>query len=199
MKTSYSELVIKAPFLLVKGLLLGFMHGRDETFNYFFDRKAGVRRETLGEMFRELMELDTHTYLCLPNHVIADFMKMIENIEERIGIEVESVKEIGSAEFSFSFEIFNRKYARSSKEFIENLPGTIQLLNYEPKELVDEGLVDMTGGYAPVHSYCYSGQGIARGEFADIMEAYLKIKRSKLADSVLCSEIRLYFKENASA
>lgn len=199
MKTAYSELVIKAPFLLVKGLVLGYMHGRGETFPYFFDRKAGVRKETLGEMFRELMELDTHTYLCLPDYIIADFTKMLRNIEEQISAEVESVKKIDYAEFSFSFEIFNRKHAQRSKEFIENLPENIQLLNFEPREFVDEGIVDMTGGYAPGHSYCYRGQGIARGEFEDIMEIYLKIKRSRLADSVLCSEMRLHFKEGASA
>jgi len=49
MSTPFTELIIKAPFMLVKGFLLGFMHGRNESFDYFFYRKAGIRRETLTD------------------------------------------------------------------------------------------------------------------------------------------------------
>lgn len=194
MQTSYVELVIKAPFLLVKGLLLGFMHGRGDSFEYFFDRKSSIRRETIGEMFRELLELDSHTYLCLPRQVVDNFTDVIEKVKDSIGIELESVKEIETAEFYFSFDIYNKEHAQICKEFIQKIPKSVELINFDPRESWDEEVSEMSGGYAPVHSYRYAGQGVARGGFGDLTKLYLAIKRSELSDSVLCSEMRLNFK-----
>ena len=81
METTFTELVIKSPFLLVKGFLMGFMQGRGESFPYFFHRKAGITRETLGEMLRELFAFDSHTHICLPDHVINEFELALKNVE----------------------------------------------------------------------------------------------------------------------
>ncbi len=193
MKNSYSELIIKAPFILVKGFLMGFMYGREKNFDYFFHRKSGIRRETMGELFRELFELDCHTYLCLPNNVIDDFIDALEKAEPKIGVKVESRKRIEKAEFTFSFEIFNPAMSKACQDLFSDLPEDVELVNFDPKELKHETMLKDLSGYAPIHAYAYQGEGTARGDFEGVMNFYLKIKKSNLSDAIVCSDLNLQF------
>ena len=194
MKNTYSELVIKAPFLLVKGLLLGFMYGRGTEFNFFFHRKTGIRRETFGELVRELLVLDTHTYLCLPDDVVDDFIAVVRKAEEKVQCKVVGRRKIEGAEFSFDFEFVNPEAAEECKQLLKDLPEGVQLLNFHPEERRDEKMGKI-GGYAPSHSYLYRGHGLIKGDFGGVIDLYLKIKRSRVGDMMLCSNVRLIFAE----
>ena len=59
MQKSFSELVIEGQFVLVKGFIMGFLHGSDQEFDYFFHRKHGIRRETFKEFIKELFEFES--------------------------------------------------------------------------------------------------------------------------------------------
>ena len=71
MSQPYSELVLNAPFLLVKGFLMGFMHGRGENFYYFFQHKKSIKRDAMGDMLREVLALECYCSLCLPNYMLS--------------------------------------------------------------------------------------------------------------------------------
>ena len=193
MSTPYTELIIKAPFMLVKGFLLGFMHGRNESFDYFFHRKAGIRRETLTEKVKEVLSLDSYTELCLPDSVSAEFINAIEKIDPSLEISVTQKRSIKGAEFQFNFSIFDPHQAEICKQLFTYIPATIEILDYQPEEKRDE---EATGiqEYAPIHPYSFKGSGAVKGEFEGVMNFYLTIKRSELADQIVCKEIELHFK-----
>ena len=178
MQKSFSELVIEGQFVLVKGFIMGFLHGSDQKFDYFFHRKHGIRRETFKEFIKELFEFESHVHVCLDNNIIPKFLKAIEKSEEKIGLEVRSVKAINSANFTFSFEIFNKELADDIKNVFENSPAGVKVMDYKPIEEVANDAVGVEG-YAPVHSFVARGSGTAEGNFHDIMELYLNIIRSK--------------------
>lgn len=190
MQKSFSELVIEGQFVLVKGFIMGFLHGSDQEFDYFFHRKHGIRRETFKEFIKELFEFESHVHVCLDNNIIPKFLKAIKKSEEKIGLEVRSVRSISSANFTFSFEIFNKELADDIKNVFENSPAGVKVMDYKPIEEVANDAVGVEG-YAPVHSFVARGSGTAEGNFYDIMELYLNIKRSKGSESIMCSEINL--------
>jgi hypothetical protein len=194
MQKSFSELVIEGPFLLVKGFILGFLHGSDNKAEYFFHRKHGIRRETFKEFIKELFEFENHVHVCLNNNIVSKFLNAIEQTKENIELEVKSVKAIKSANFSFSFEIFNEELAKETEALFENSPAGVTVIDYKPVEEVTDDAVGVEG-YAPVHSFVASGSGKTEGTFCDIMELYLSIKRSKGSESIMCSEISLDLEE----
>ncbi len=194
MQKKFSELVIEGPFVLVKGFLIGFLHGSEEEFKYFFHRKHGIRRETFREFIKELFEFESYAHLCLENSVLQKFLQAIEKSKEKIGLEVKSVRNINSANFSFSYEIFNKELAQETKDIFKKSPAGVHMSDYNPTEELADDAVGVEG-YAPVHSFVARGSGKAEGEFIDIMELFLNIKRSKVSESVICSDITLDLEE----
>ncbi|RMF60790.1 MAG: hypothetical protein D6748_03205 [Calditrichaeota bacterium] len=192
MATTYTELIIKAPFLLVKGLLLGFMYGRGEEFPYFFHRKTGIRRETVGEIVRELLVLDTHTFLCLPDAVVDEFAEVVKKAEPVVQCKVVGQRKIAGAEFSFSFECLTQKTANKCKKLLGDLPEGVELVDFNPVEEKHKRRGTI-GGYAPAPAYLYKGHGVARGDFGGVIDLYLRIKRSDISDFILCSDVKLKF------
>jgi hypothetical protein len=192
MSNQFTELIIKAPFLFVKGFLMGFMHGRKETFDYFFHRKSGIRRETLGELVKELLAIDSYTDLCLPSSIVGEFEESLHRIDPGIGVSIEDKREIKNADFKFSFTLFNPESAKICKQLFSYLPPNITIENFHPKEIIDDKKVGIHE-YAPVHPYVYQGEGKVKGEFDGVMNLYLLIKRSELSSTILCSEIHLHF------
>jgi hypothetical protein len=192
MSTPFTKLIIKAPFLFVKGFLMGFMHGRNVSFDYFFHRKSGIRRETLGEIVKEFLVMDCYTDLCLPSNIVNHFETALNKIDSSIGVSISEKREILRAEFSFSFEIFNQDTAKVVKQLFDFPPPTVELINFNPIEKKEEQLVGIHE-YTHLHPYVYQGDGIAKGGFEGIMNLYLTIKRSEQARNILCSEIQLYF------
>lgn len=192
MEKDFSEIVIEGPFVLVKGFLMGFLYGSNEDFKYFFHRKHGIRRETFREFIKELFEFDSYVHLCLENSVLQKFMAAVEKAKEKIGLEVKSVQNIKSASFSFSYEIFNKDFAQEAKMIFDNSPAGVHLADYDVSEEIENEAVGVEG-YAPVHSFVSHASGKADGDFLDIMEFFLSIKKSKASESIICSDISLVF------
>ena len=190
MQKNFSELVIEGQFILVKGFIMGFMHGSDHEFDYFFHRKHGIRRETFKELIKEIFELESHVHVCLENNIVPKFLKAVEKSRDKIGLNVNSVRSINSATFTFSFEIFNEELAKETEAIFENSPAGVKVIDYKPVEEISDEAVGVEG-YAPVHSFVARGSGKAEGNFHDIMELFLNIKRSKGSESIMCSEINL--------
>ena len=190
MSTQFSEVIINAPFLLIKGFLMGYMQGAKSDFEYFFHRKHSIKREGVGELMRELFHVECHTHICLPNEIIPAFSAALHNVEHKMCAEIELVKEIKSASFSFSFHNYNESQSGVYKELFKSVPKGVELLNYNPLELRGEALMGVTD-YGKINQYVYEGNGSVSGDFQGVMDFYLKIKRHSLVDSILCGEIKL--------
>lgn len=192
MSTPFTELIIKAPFLFVKGFLMGFMNGRKEIFDYFFHRKSGIKRDTLLEIVKELLAIDNYTDLCIPSSIVGEFIEALGRIDPSIGVSIQQQRSIKNAEFNFSFKLYNQKHADICKQLFTFTPATVEVKNFEPEERKDDQYIGIRE-YAPIHPYIYHGEGTVYGEFEGVMNFYLTIKRSDLSDQILCNEITLHF------
>jgi len=193
MKKAFSELVIEGNFTLVKGFLMGFICGFAPESKYFFHRKTGiVRRDTILGLVKELLEVGDYVYLSLEDSIIDDFKKAVDIAKVRIGIKIKDIKKIKSAEFKFSFEIFNEKLASEFKAILSNPPHDVEIVDFKHVEKIDKEAPSI-GYRSERHPYRYKGKGIIKGNFDDVIELFMKCKRSKCSQFVECDEINLNF------
>ena len=169
---------------------MGYMQGSHKDFEYFFHRKHGIKRENMGELMRELFHVECHTHICLPNEIVPDFQSALHNVEHKVCADVESVKPIKSAFFTFSFHNYNEGQTGIYKELFRAVPEGVELENYNPIELRGETLMGLSD-YGSINQYVYEGNGTVTGDFQGVMDYYMKIKRHTLADSILVGEIKL--------
>jgi len=194
MQNKFSEIVIEGPFVLIKGFLMGFLYGSKKDFKYFFHRKHGIRRETFREFIKELFEFDSFVHLCLENSILQDFLDALEKSNKKIGLEVKSIRNINSAYFSFSYEIFNKAMAKEAKEIFDDSSNSMKLSDFKTNEEKEKDAIGVEG-YAPVHSFVSRGSGKAGGNFLEIMDLYLSIKKSRSSECIICSDISLELEE----
>jgi len=192
MSTAFSEIVIEGPFMLVKGFLLGFLSEKQVKNPYFFHRKAGIKRDTLRDFLKELFELDSYAHLCLRTDLVESFKSATEFYTQITGMKIQSVKPIKSASFTFAYELFNEEIAAEAKNLLSDLPGDIKIEGYQPFEQKDESGVGMEA-YAPLHEFIARGKGNVNGEFSSVIDLFLKIKRSKISESIITSKMALEF------
>jgi len=194
MQSNFSEIVIEGPFVLVKGFLMGYLYGSKKEFRYFFHRKHGIRRETFREFIKELFEFESYVHLCLENNILQEFLGAVENAKDKIGLEVKSIRNINGANFSFSYEIFNKDIGQEIKTIFDNCSSGVKLKDFNTDE---QSAKDAEGieAYAPAHSYIARGSGKAEGNILDVMDLYLSIKKSNASENVVCSSIALDLEE----
>lgn len=188
----HNELVIEGPFLLVKGFLCGFASAYDEGVSYFFHRKSGIRRETMMELVKEWFEFENYVHLCLDAEYVNSFTKQVEKVSEQTGMKIRSNRPILSASFQFEFEIHNREMADKARELIKNLPSTVSFeyfKDHEDEDSTSKG-VEM---YSPAFEYTYSGKGKITGDFHEVSQLYLRLKRSELINIVNMKKMELAF------
>ncbi|MDZ7316688.1 MAG: hypothetical protein ONB24_11225 [candidate division KSB1 bacterium] len=192
MAERFYEIVVDAPFLLTKGFLMGYMQGSGKSFKYFFHRRHNIRRETMGEIVKELLHLECQTHLCLPESAVDEFEKALANAFEQLHTSIKQKRLIKSASFSFSYHVYAEERVGPCKEIFRSLPPGVELRNFQPVEL-RANLPAGVAEYTTLNTFCYEGSGVAAGDFEGIMELYLRIKRHSLCDSFLVSEIDLQF------
>jgi len=188
MAIQFEQIVIKAPFILTKGFVLGYRHSKPEGFQYFFNRKAGIRKETIRGHIKGFFDINQFSYLCIETSVCDDFVRAVKEVES-FGMTIEDRSLIKSAEFKFSFEVFNQEEGNALKAVFENKGSDVDLRGYAPEERIDD--VKKMRAKGSSHAYSYKGNGTANGPFEGVMNLYLATKKCKAADFVLCSEISL--------
>ena len=193
MEKTFSELIIKGNFTLVKGFLLVYLCGSAPDAKYFFHRKKGIiRRDTLMGMMKGFLEVENRVYLCLEDSAVEGFKKAVAAAEEKIGISIGECKKIKGAEFLFSFEVYSNELANECKGIFSNLPENIELAEFEPVETVNEK-VSPIGYHSEKHPYRYGGKGTAKGGFCGIVELFMMCKRSKCSKFIECDEVILKY------
>lgn len=195
MSTRFKELVISGPFGLVKGFLLGYRAGSGGDFRYFFHRKSGIRRDTLAELVKEVLEVENYVHVCLEESAVKGFQGAVEVYRESLGLEVSQVRAIKGASFGFSFNLNNRGLAEQVKKALDALPDGVHLKDYAPEEKGSskDKTDEATGGYAPLHEYTFRGQGVAEGDFDGVMDLFLRARRMPQSNVLLLGEMSLEF------
>ena len=194
MQAVYRELVISGSFALVKGFLLGFKCGSASDFIFFFHRKSGIRRDTLAELVKEVLDLDNYVHLCLEDGVVPKFKEAIEKAAPLVGLKIIKERLIKQGRFDFSFAINNREAAEKVKEVLAGLPEGVELVDYEPIEEIHDDSAAV-GGYAPQHPYQLRGCGTIRGQFGGVIDLFLRAKRMPEGELMLLSELVLGFED----
>jgi len=195
MQEDYTELVVEGSFALVKGFLIGFRYGSGNEFNYFFHHKSGIRRDTLAELLKEILDMDNYVHLCLEKNIVDIFKQAVLKAKPLIGIDVKKERQIKEARFNFSFSINNREAAERIKEMLNKLPPGVELEDYQPQEESHPEGEGGTGGYAPLHPYSFKSDGTVKGNFGAVMELFLKAKRMPESELMFLSEIVLGFED----
>jgi len=94
--------------------------------------------------------------------------------------------------FKFSFDIFNEKLASEFKAILSNPPHDVEIVDFKPVEKIDKDTPSI-GYFSERHPYRYKGKGIVKGDFDDVIEFFMKCKRSKCSQFVECDEVNLTF------
>lgn len=194
----FSEIVIEGPFMLVKGFLVGFLSCAKPDGQYFFHRKSGIRRETLKDFLKDFFELDNYVHLCLETELVDQFLEAAKFYQEKTGMKMQSVKAIRSASFTIAYEFYNEELAEKAKKMLRDLPPDVRITDYVPRE-IKENTGEGIEAYAPLHQFTSRGKGKVVGDFGGVLELYLRIKRSDISESFICSDVRLQLEENGAA
>lgn len=191
MPKTFSELVIEGPFLFVKGFIMGYKYSCNPNMDFFFHRKAGIKRETLKDVIQEYFELDSHTHVCLENSVIERFAETLKSAEEHIKMRILSRKEIITASFTFHFEVFSLEEGEKIRHIINTIPSTLTLDKFKEEVFTDEKGRGIEL-YAPLHEYSYTGRGKITGDFADLITLFRLFNNTNMLET---SRVELQLKD----
>ncbi len=192
----YAELVIKGSLELVKGFLLGFREGRGDSFSYYFHHQEDIRRDTLGQYLRELVDRDNFIHLCLESSMVEPFRQAVRNAHSELGLEVASERRIIQAAFGFSFTINGREDAARVRELFEQVPAGLRLEDYRTREEEHpEARQEHSIGYAPLHEYVFEGRGRIAGDFAAVIALRRRLDRLPQGGLVVTGDMALELEE----
>lgn len=191
MHPAYSELVIEGPFHLVKGFLTGYRCRGEEPFGIFYHRKAGIRRETFGDVVADLFDLEHLVHVCVEERVLDDLRAAIARAEPIIGIRVRSVRRVESAAFSYSVRVYNEDLAEACAFLTDELPPGVERTEFVRFSLAGNDDEPRLSGTAPAHRFDYGCKGDLSGPLGEIVDLYLKCKRSRAHDFIITSDVTL--------
>lgn len=190
MSKDFVEMVISAPFILAKGFLMGLIEGSGEQPVYFFSKRTGIRTETLGSAFKEWLGFENIVHLCVEKKFSKRLEDAIKNTYEKLGMEIKSVQHIESAGFDFKAHFFKKDEADDFQAYLDALPKGVYLDGFKENEYQDKDHDGEGGAYAPSHAYEYSASGRVVGDFAGVVEVFLKYKNDILVET---DEVKLNF------
>jgi len=192
MNRKYSELVIKGPFLLVKGFIMGFLSGNGKDSPYYFHRKHGIQRETMKDVLKDVLDVDNYVHLCIATNLYKPFREALQNSASEHALSIESKKDIQSANFHFSMASYNENISKKILNIIQHPTEGAQLKGYKIHKMIDDSSVPLAA-YSPVHKYELHTSGMIDGDFSGVMETYNQLRFGEFSESILLSEVSLEF------
>lgn len=184
MSIQYEQLILNAPFPMLKGFVLGYRHAAKHDFHYFFNKRSGIRSETFGEHIMQLFEVDQYTHLCVDKSHADDFIEALSEVRD-FGVELVERADIDLAKFSIEVTVYNRHLSGECEKVIQFRDEDVLLSSPQADEIFDES------GNPKAHAYTYHLITDVSGPFDKVMEFYLTLKKSAFADFVDFSEIEL--------
>ena len=104
----------------------------------------------------------------------------------------ESKKEIKGAEFSFSFNIYNKTQADVCKKLFSHISDGVKLHDFDPSEEINESLLESMSMLRYIRMYIAVMEK-HRESLKGLWIFICPAKRSDIADVLLCNHIRLSF------
>ncbi len=193
MAQNYLEVVLEGHYELIFGLLEGFKLGSGKEGIYYFNKKVGVKTETLSEVIKEWVSFANKMHhIIIEEGFYNDLMSKIKGAKEQKQIHVKYVKSsklIKGGSFDFSFKTFGKKYGDEIKEMFKSLPVGIELMDFKEEEKVDKDAkgVEM---YAPAHDYELKGSGKIKGDIKAVIDFRHKLDLHPLVEP---QDIKLSF------
>ena len=192
MSATFSELVVRGNFPLVKGFLVGYLCGRNSQARYFFRHTAGtIKRDSVTGMIKQLVELDSEIHVCLETSEVDGFRNAVDAASPKIGIGLAEARPIALAEFEYSCELYDPEEGGKCREIFRAAKETLTLEGFNEKEIVDAKA--MKEPLHKAHPYTYSSAGRVRGDFDEVMNVFLQLKRLTCRDFVKCGEMVLHY------
>lgn len=173
MSKKFYEVVFEGNLDIIYGMLEGFMLGQDGNWEWYSAKEHNIEAETFTEIIKEWASLKTRLH-----HIILEeeFFKKLKEASEKRGEMrfikakyIKSFKEIKSSSFSFEARAYAKKYGEEIKAILSKLPQGVTLEKYNPSEIIDSEAKG-TELYAPTHDYTFTAEGIASGEFGEIIK-----------------------------
>ena len=191
MAEMYHEMVIEGPSLLVKGYVAGLLVGAGLNLDEIrCADELPVDCESLVEQFSEWIHLHgTHSHLLVPHRLHGEIKRRMEQARDLIGLKVLSDREIRSASFPFSFEVYAKRHFIELKELLRSVPDTVHLSDdFAPTETIDPSAKGAEL-YTTAHEYEASGKGTVTGDWDSIHELHQSLAQRSM---VKAGKIRLH-------
>ena len=181
MEKIFYELVIEGHLPVIKGFIFGLLEGSKRAGTVIFCRESNIKSETLSEHFKEWLHL--HESLC---HVVIeeDLLNVIKKGLEKtfhvLKLKLKSVRKIKKASFSFSYEVYAKKYGEEIKNIFKKLPSPLKISpDYQPKEEIHPDAKGIEF-FAPLHEYNLKADGSVEGPIDILLAFYKKIQEYEL-------------------
>ncbi len=179
---SFYEVVIQGPPKMVRGFLGGLVLGAGHDSVVIFHHDACIQEESRHERLIERIGLQHRDINAVVDRHTCDLLrKNAQRIESEIGLRVASTHHVRSAEFSFDFQAYARRYGVEIKGILTNLTAGLRLEDFTWDEQVHPGAEGIEA-YAPVHDYEIKGSGKIVGRIDLLVEARCKLDRHPLVN-----------------
>jgi len=193
MSKKYYEVVFEGNLDIICGMLEGFMLASGAKWEWYSSKDSNVETETFTDIIKEWASMKTRLH-----HIIMEeefHVKLQKAVADREDLKfikakyTKSAKEIKNASFFFEAKAYAKKYGEEIKSILSNPPDGVTIKDYKPVETIDKDAKG-TELYAPTHDYTFTAEGLAVGEFGNLL------KFRKILDDhplVAVSKIKLQF------
>jgi len=178
MKKKLYEIVIKGPFDLIQGFIVGFLEGRKIEGAIIFEREHHIKHESkLDQLLRVIHIEEDSVHLIIDEAIYRLLCEALNNRKHLIKLKVVSEREIIKAHFNFTYAAYTKRFGSELKTLFSDLPEGVRLEGYQPEEIERE-INESTVGYAPLHKYEISAKGRVNGPANEVINFYDKIEHN---------------------
>ncbi len=172
MRKKYYEVVLEGNIKTIRGMIEGFMLGRDERWEWYHSGDSGIETETLTEIIKEWITLKARFHhFILEENFVSSFSDLLGKRADLRYIKykyIRSARLIRSCSFKFNADTHSKNYAAEIRSIIITPRDGVSIENFSIEE-DDEGDESDSGLYPLEDVYEFWCRGIAVGSFGEIM------------------------------
>jgi hypothetical protein len=185
MAAIYYEYIVKGNEDALCAYIGGFLRGKGIKEGCYFSKDCPFHRHHI----REIIEYhgDVIHLICRSN-LRSTIESAIRQSAAQHEFEIKETHKIAKVSFRFKFETANRSVAGTIKRALGRLPADVKLVDYEPKEEVTPKAKGPEG-YAPLHAYFFTGEGVVEGDVAGVLKVHEKLSNHEF---VKCDDIEIH-------
>jgi hypothetical protein len=162
--TQYHEIIIKGDEGKIRPFLRGYFAGAGISEGFYFGRDCSFHRHFLLELLKYKGEVVHLVYDTKLTSTVNAALRRVMNYEH----EIKESRDVVRARFRFDFQTANKKVAGAIKRMLKRLPEGVELVDYEPEEIVHSD-AKAVEGYAPLHPYEFKGKGQIEGDVGGVV------------------------------